>query len=409
MSTVFVQVGQCGNQIGHSLFKKVAKDDNVKQSHSFMAPDGTFRAVAIDSEPKVLHKVTHGQPYRKYSIISGKRGRGTNWAMGYHGLKKSGDDKLLDSSIEAIRKEVERCSSFSGLILLHSLSGGTGSGLGSRLCEALRDEYQLGHLMSCAFVPHASGESPLQHYNSLLTLSHLQRFCDCIVLTHNDDVLNLVEKKKGSERVSFSHLNEHIAASLGGILLPTDSLMPKSGHSIGQEPWEMIRSVCPMPSLKFVQLKHLSRSKVSWEGLMSHMLLTLKKYNAKNKPFYSLANLMVARGDGTASFQHSAKVLEEKIKTAYNPVPWNPYPVDIWTASNNTVGQKNSASVTIATNSTSVVEYLDVVLQRSKVMYDAGAYLHWYWKYGATKDDFEEAFSDVEAVVNSYNEAIKSG
>ena len=59
--------------------------------------------------------------------------------------------------------------------MMHSLSGGTGSGLGSRLIEALRDEYGLGHLMSCAFAPHTSGESPLQHYNSLLTLATLQR------------------------------------------------------------------------------------------------------------------------------------------------------------------------------------------------------------------------------------------
>ena len=59
--------------------------------------------------------------------------------------------------------------------MMHSLSGGTGSGLGSRLIEALRDEYGLSHLMSCAFAPHASGESPLQHYNSLLTLATLPR------------------------------------------------------------------------------------------------------------------------------------------------------------------------------------------------------------------------------------------
>jgi hypothetical protein len=25
--------------------------------------------------------------------------------------------------------------------------------------------------------------------------------------------------------------------------------------------------------------------------------------------------------------------LEKKVKTAYNCVPWNPYPIDIWTGS----------------------------------------------------------------------------
>ena len=49
-------------------------------------------------------------------------------------------------------------------------------GLGSRLCESLRDEFSLSYLMSCVVAPHASGESPLQHYNALLCLDSLQRW-----------------------------------------------------------------------------------------------------------------------------------------------------------------------------------------------------------------------------------------
>ena len=64
---------------------------------------------------------------------------------------------------------------FKGTIVVHSLAGGTGSGLGSHLVEAIRDTYPLGHVMSAAVSPHASGDSPLQHYNSLLSLASLQR------------------------------------------------------------------------------------------------------------------------------------------------------------------------------------------------------------------------------------------
>ena len=49
------------------------------------------------------------------------------------------------------------------------------SGLGSRLCETMRDEYPMNHLMSCTVTPCATGESPLQNYNALLTLAYLQR------------------------------------------------------------------------------------------------------------------------------------------------------------------------------------------------------------------------------------------
>ena len=85
--------------------------------------------------------------------------------------------------------------------MMHSLSGGTGSGLGSRLIEALREEYGLCHLMSCAFAPHMSGESPLQHYNSLLTLATLQRYS--LYLIYNKDTMNHLYQPQGRVRDSW--------------------------------------------------------------------------------------------------------------------------------------------------------------------------------------------------------------
>ena len=63
-----------------------------------------------------------------------------------------------------------------GTILIHSLTGGTGSGLGSRLLEEIRDAFPMAHVVSVAIAPHVSGDSPLQHYNSLLSLASLQRY-----------------------------------------------------------------------------------------------------------------------------------------------------------------------------------------------------------------------------------------
>ena len=43
---------------------------------------------------------------------------------------------------------------------------------------------------------------------------------------------------------------------------------------------------------------------------------------------------------------------------------------------------RDSSSITIAANYGSCVKYLDSVVKKSKTMYDAGAYLHWYRRYG---------------------------
>ena len=61
------------------------------------------------------------------------------------------------------------------LIIVHSLIGGTGGGLGSSIIEAIRDEFPTMHITSITVGPFVSGESPLQHYNGLLTLAWLQR------------------------------------------------------------------------------------------------------------------------------------------------------------------------------------------------------------------------------------------
>ena len=50
--------------------------------------------------------------------------------------------------------------------MMHSIAGGTGSGLGSRLMETFKDIYPKAKLVNVVVWPHPSGETPLQNYNS---------------------------------------------------------------------------------------------------------------------------------------------------------------------------------------------------------------------------------------------------
>ncbi|XP_071100932.1 tubulin delta chain-like [Haliotis cracherodii] len=406
MSTVFLHVGQCGNQTGRSFWKTVIKDQSVNDSHTFVDHNGIQRSVHVDSEPKVIWSLTRSMNVREKNVCAGKRGRGSNWALGYHGVQSTGDDHLTDDAMECLRKEVERCDHHMGVVLMHSLSGGTGSGLGSRLCELIREEYPMNYLMSCAIAPCVSGESPLQHYNSLLTLSHLHRYTDGVVLMHNDEILRKLQKRN-EKSVSFSAMNQSIANSLCGVFLPTESLTPSSGFSTGMEPWDMVRTLCPMPSLKFIHILQHARSKVGWDGLATQTLHSLQRYNTHGKPFKSVANLVVGRGDSSQSFLAAMKRgVEDKIKSSYSCVAWNPMPVDYWSARRNALGPRDSSSITIAANYGSVVDYLETVLERSKVMFEAGAYLHWYDRYGVSTDTFEAAFETLSAVIDDYKAAL---
>ncbi|KAL5008452.1 hypothetical protein ScPMuIL_014033 [Solemya velum] len=406
MSTVFVQIGQCGNQMGQAFLSTTIKNEKVQSSHSFLSAEGIPRAIAVDSEQKCVRKTATPLRIRDENIIVGKRGRGTNWAMGYNGPGPHIDDKLGDRTMEALRREIERCDRFCGVILMHSLSGGTGSGLGSRICEDVRDSYPLSHLMSCAVAPCASGESPLQHYNSLLTLSCLQRNTDGIVLIHNDDVISRLQKSASASRsVSLQLVNSAISAELNGIFLPTDTLTPSSGSSLGMEPWELVRSVCPMPSLKFVQFLHQASSEKSLDDVLAQATRRVAKYSSEGRPYGCLASLVVIRGNTRETV--SVPRVEGRIKKSYACVSWNPYPVDIWIAKNCQTGFKDKKTVTIAANRTSVLDFLDVVYTKSKTMFNAGAYLHWYERYGVSRDEFNESFEEMKSIAENYSEAMR--
>ena len=60
-------------------------------------------------------------------------------------LKREMDGKgLLNSVVQNLRLLSENCSSLQGFLITHSIGGGTGSGLTSRLMEKISDEYGNG-------------------------------------------------------------------------------------------------------------------------------------------------------------------------------------------------------------------------------------------------------------------------
>eukprot|EP00983_Pelagomonas_calceolata_P025867 811534-Pelagomonas_calceolata.AAC.1 len=58
--------------------------------------------------------------------------------------------------------QVEACDVLEGFLLLQSMAGGTGAGLGTYVATALRDEYPATHALNCCVWPYESGEVIVQ-------------------------------------------------------------------------------------------------------------------------------------------------------------------------------------------------------------------------------------------------------
>lgn len=75
--------------------------------------------------------------YPKDGSFTLKQGAGNNWAAGYLEHAEEGLGHISD----LIRQRAEKCDWIDGFFPILSLAGGTGSGLGTRITESLRDDY----------------------------------------------------------------------------------------------------------------------------------------------------------------------------------------------------------------------------------------------------------------------------
>ena len=180
--SIVVQVGQCGNQIGARFWDLVLQehakhlsnsriydaalatffrnsDRKGSGAQSIPVGDGTheirqlkarvkfggidvcifeeaktnvFQGVMIDMEEGVISNIMRS-PIRTlfdpHQYITSASGSGNNWAVGYSEYGQEYQDQIMES----IRKESEFCDALQSFYIVHSLGGGTGSGLGSRV------------------------------------------------------------------------------------------------------------------------------------------------------------------------------------------------------------------------------------------------------------------------------------
>ncbi len=93
--------------------------------------------------------------------------------------------RILDQLYDGIRREAEEADGSPNFLLLHSLAGGSGSGMGSRILEHLRATFPLSHIAAASVAPRAAGDTPMQSLNSVMALSFLQSYADVVLLFSN--------------------------------------------------------------------------------------------------------------------------------------------------------------------------------------------------------------------------------
>ncbi|XP_026312531.1 tubulin delta chain [Piliocolobus tephrosceles] len=382
MSIVTVQLGQCGNQIGFEVFDALLRDSHSshglcckRENEAYQASckerffseeeNGVpiARAVLVDMEPKVINQTLSKAAqsgrwkYGQHACFCQKQGSGNNWAYGYsvHGPRHE------ESIMNLIRKEVEKCDSFSGFFIIMSMAGGTGSGIGAFVTQNLQDQYSNSLKMNQIIWPYGTGEVfQIFFFFTGDLMEHLVPHPEFKMLSVRN-VPHMSENSLAYSTFTWAGLLKHLRQ-----MLISNAKMEEGID------WHVQPPSSGLPSL----------------GKMS-----------LNKDLHfntSIANLVILRGKDV----QSADVEGFKDPALYTSwlEPVNAF--NVWKTQR--AFSKYEKSAVLVSNSQFLVKPLDMIVGKAWNMFASKAYIHQYTKFGIEEEDFLDSFTSLEQVVASY-------
>ncbi|XP_047114711.1 tubulin epsilon chain-like isoform X1 [Schistocerca piceifrons] len=362
---IIVQVGQCGNQIGNEFWPLVLQEHGIhwknqkistqklqkskqmelsKALHSFFSvpkssTESTYKTVAdlergkvkaralcIDMEDSVVANYRNGplcNIFDKACLLTNYPGSGNNWAEGNlsHGRRYASKIENL------LRKSAESCDQLHGFLLLFSVGGGTGSGLGSSLLPLLSDIFPDVHRLVTCVYPAGNDDVITAPYNAALATQQLTDHADCVFPVGNKaliDICSRMRRSRDEEVVRrivrskpFQDMNHIIVHML--LNLTSGARFPGTLNvDMGDIPTNMV----PFPGLHYISsaispLGALLRKEELFPAVWSrdNQLINVDPVSG-----VTMASLLVARGAvSLVEMRSNIDRYQKKIKVA----PWS--------------------------------------------------------------------------------------
>ncbi|KAG5464349.1 hypothetical protein LSCM1_00531 [Leishmania martiniquensis] len=240
---------EAGRRIGHQHYYSLSSYAHDRESADVDPSLPQPRCVLVDMEPKVISSIIQRAngpreeyeissvssslpppptPRRFYSLapqqcITRGEGSGNNWAFGYHEQGQSRRDAIED----CLRRESEQQGTVvSTFHVLHSIAGGTGSGVSCLVAEEVKTMFPRSTLLHSVVWPFRCGEVVTQWYNVIMAVSSLRDLADGVCVVYNDAIAEELRGARASYgfkdagRVSFDLMNQRISEVLAPLYMP---------------------------------------------------------------------------------------------------------------------------------------------------------------------------------------------
>ena len=337
------------------------------------------------------------------NLAFAQSGTGNNWAKGHYTEGAEMADEILDMT----RKESEMCDSLHAFQIIHSLGGGTGSGLGTLLIDKLREEYPTKQNCSFTVMPHITVTSgPTDPYNVVFAMHHLIENTDTVMCLDNKALFDICYNNLKLSSPKYEDVNHIAQAALSGI---TCSL--RFPGNLNSDMRKLAMNLQLFPRLHFYV-----------PGLAPFTSLNSQHYQPLTVPelyqaSYNAQNMLCSIDPRHGRYLtlcltfrglHSLKEIDEQVVNVSNRnssyfVEW--VPCNIKYMNCDIVPEKGELKLPSVTSiaSTTAIQNMFVRLgEQFSNLYHRRAYVHWYRGEGMDEYEFEEAESNMNDLVSEY-------
>ncbi|CAE6415155.1 unnamed protein product [Rhizoctonia solani] len=411
---VSVQLGQCGNQIGSLFWQRLCAEHGInkdgileewateggdrKDVFFYQADDEHYipRAILVDLEPRVINTIL-SSPYRDLynpeNIFLSKEGggAGNNWANGY-----ASGERCYEEVMEMIDREAEGSDSLEGFMMMHSIAGGTGSGMGSYLLERLNDKFPKKLLQTYSVFPNqVDGDVVVQPYNSVLTLKRLVNNADSVVVLDNAALQRLSSEGGAlSSGQSFDQTNQLVR------LEQTTPEAPYSKAVIG----------CNCDLRQHANVAVSGARSVRKTTVLDVMRRLLQPKNrmvsavpSKSSCYISILNIIQGDVDPSDVHQSLLRIRERQLASF---IPWGPASIQVaLTRKSPYVAASHRVSGLMLANHTSMASLFKRILDQFDRLKRRNAFMDQYRKermFEHGLEEFDDSRATVEETMNEY-------
>ncbi|EJD02119.1 gamma tubulin [Fomitiporia mediterranea MF3/22] len=429
---VTVQLGQCGNQMGSVYWQRLCAEHGInnegileewateggdrKDVFFYQADDEHYipRAILVDLEPRVIHNILsspYASLYNPENIFVSKDGGGAGniWAQGY-----SAGERIYEEVMEMVDREAEGSDSLEGFMMMHSIAGGTGSGLGSYMLERLNDKFPKKLIQTYSVFPNAQeGDVVVQPYNSLLTLKRLTNHADSVVVLDNGALARLAADRLHLQTPSFDQTNQ-----LASTVIAASTQTLRYPGYMNNDLVGIIASLIPTPRCHFLMTSYtpftsdqIDKAKpIRRTTVLDVMRRLLQPKNrmvsttpSKTACYISILNIIQGEVDPTDVHQSLLRIRERQLATF---IPWGPASIQVaLTRKSPYVTTSHRVSGLMLANHTSIASLFKRMLDQYDRLRKRNAFLDQYKKEPIFQNDlseFDESRATVDELLQEY-------